>query len=99
MGQLTAGLYCGLCDVLSGKGADAYLGKPYTERELRAIIASMLRSVRVHKEAAQREAREQALAERATLLESITDAFFALDRDLRFTYANRRALEPRAVAH
>jgi len=75
------------------EGADAYLGKPYTELELRAIIASMLRSVRVRKEVAQHEAREQALTERAALLESITDAFFALDRDLRFTYANRRALE------
>src|SRR5882757_7505135 len=79
------------------EGADAYLAKPYTERELRACIGSMLQSARRREEAARREATEQteqrALAERATLLESITDAFYALDREFRFTYLNRRALD------
>jgi PAS domain S-box-containing protein len=79
------------------EGADAYLPKPYTERELRACIGSILQSTRLRMEAARDEAIEQAdkraLAERAELLESITDAFYALDRQFRFTYLNRRALD------
>ncbi|MFL6606507.1 MAG: response regulator [Steroidobacteraceae bacterium] len=78
------------------EGADGYLAKPYTEHELRACIGSMLQSARRREEAARREAIEQteqqALAERAALLESITDAFYALDRECRFTYLNQRAL-------
>jgi PAS domain S-box-containing protein len=78
-------------------GADGFLSKPYTERELRALIGSMLRSAKMRAEAAAREAREQAeqraVIERATLLESITDAFYALDRQWRFTYVNQRALD------
>jgi PAS domain S-box-containing protein len=57
----------------------------------------MLQSARRRDEAARREAIEQteqqALAERAALLESITDAFYALDRECRFTYLNQRALD------
>jgi PAS domain S-box-containing protein len=79
------------------EGADGYLAKPYTEHELRACIGSMLQSARRREEAARREAIEQteqqALAERAALLESITDAFYALDRGCRFTYLNQRALD------
>ena len=79
------------------EGADGYLSKPYTEHELRACIASMLQSARRRDEAARREAIEQAeqqaLADRAALLESITDAFYALDRECRFTYLNQRALD------
>jgi PAS domain S-box-containing protein len=79
------------------EGADGFLAKPYTERELRALIGSMLRSARMRTDAAGREAREQAeqkaVLERATLLESITDAFFALDRQWRHTYVNQRALD------
>src|SRR6195256_4024488 len=79
------------------EGADGYLAKPYTELELRACIGSMLQSARRREEAARREAIEQteqqALTERAALLESITDAFYALDRECRFTYLNQRALD------
>jgi PAS domain S-box-containing protein len=79
------------------EGADGFLAKPYTERELRALIGSMLRSARIRSDAAGREAREQAeqkaVIERATLLESITDAFYALDRQWRHTYVNQRALD------
>jgi PAS domain S-box-containing protein len=64
------------------EGADGYLAKPYTEHELRAYIGSMLQ-----------QTEQRALAERAALLESITDAFYALDREFRFTYLNRRALD------
>jgi PAS domain S-box-containing protein len=79
------------------EGADGFLSKPYTERELRALIGSMLRSAQVRAEVASREAREQAeqkaVIERSRLLESITDAFYALDRQWRFTYVNQRALD------
>ena len=79
------------------EGADGYLAKPYTERELRACIGSMLKSARRREETARRDALEQAerraQADRATLLESITDAFYALDREFRFTYLNQRALD------
>jgi len=79
------------------EGADGYLPKPYTERELRALIGSMLHAAQLRSEAARREAREQvetqALIERSTLLESITDGFYALDRQGRFTYINQRALD------
>jgi PAS domain S-box-containing protein len=78
-------------------GADGYLSKPYTERELRARIRSMLHAADLRREEAQRLAREEAekraVAERAAILESITDAFFAMDRRYRFTYVNQRALE------
>jgi PAS domain S-box-containing protein len=77
------------------EGADAFLAKPYTERELRALVGSMLNSARKRTEAAAREAREQAeqkaVLDRAALLESITDAFYALDRGWHFTYVNQRA--------
>ena len=42
------------------EGADGFLAKPYTERELRALIGSMLRSAQLRTEAAGRNAREQA---------------------------------------
>lgn len=79
------------------EGADGYLAKPYTEQELRACIGSLLQSARRREEAARRAAMEQseqqAMAERAALLESITDAFYALDREWRFSYLNQRALD------
>src|SRR5713226_7318112 len=57
------------------QGADGFLSKPYTERELRALIGSMLRSAQMRADAAARDAREEAeqraVIERATLLESI----------------------------
>lgn len=78
-------------------GADSYLPKPYTERELRVRIRSMLHGSRIRAEAARREANDRAeqkaTVERAALLESITDAFYALDRQWRFTYVNQRALD------
>ena len=79
------------------EGADGYLAKPYSERELRALIGSMIQSARQRAEAVRREAtaeaEQRAMADRAALLESITDAFFALDRDWRFIYVNQRALD------
>ena len=59
------------------EGADGYLSKPYTEQELRACIGSLLQSSRRREEAARRAAIEQteqqAMAERAALLERITE--------------------------
>jgi PAS domain S-box-containing protein len=79
------------------KGADGFLAKPYTERELRALIGSMLRSAKLRAEAAGREARDRAeqqtLSERVALFERMTDCFYALDRQWRFTYVNQRALD------
>jgi PAS domain S-box-containing protein len=75
------------------EGADGYLAKPYSVGELRAIVGAMLQSAEHRSETARREARQQALSERAALLESITDAFYALDRQMRFTYVNQRALD------
>jgi PAS domain S-box-containing protein len=79
------------------QGADGYLAKPYTERELRARIRAMVQIARQRAAATRREALAQAereaMAERAALLESITDAFYALDRQFRFTYANQLALD------
>ncbi|MBS0419472.1 MAG: response regulator [Proteobacteria bacterium] len=79
------------------QGADGYLAKPYTLRELRARLRTMVQAARDRAEASRREALEQAereaVAERATLLESITDPFYALDQDFRFTYINQRAVD------
>jgi DNA-binding response OmpR family regulator len=41
------------------QGADGFLAKPYTERELRALIGSMLRSAQSRAESAVRQARDQ----------------------------------------
>jgi PAS domain S-box-containing protein len=79
------------------QGADGFLAKPYTERELRELIGSMLRSAQLRAEAAGRDARDRAeqhaVIEPATLLDRITDGIFALDNQWRFTYVNQRALE------
>jgi PAS domain S-box-containing protein len=79
------------------EGADGYLTKPYNERELRVRVRSMLRASQLRTQSVRREVLEQttaqAMAERAALLESITDAFYALDADWRFTYVNQRALD------
>ena len=51
-------------------GADGYLTKPYTERELRAYIGSMLRAAHRRGDAVRSEAERKALRERAALLEA-----------------------------
>jgi DNA-binding response OmpR family regulator len=59
------------------QGADGFLAKPYTERELRALIGSMLRSARSRAEAAVRQARDQleqqAAVERAALKQTLAE--------------------------
>jgi PAS domain S-box-containing protein len=77
-------------------GADDYLVKPFSARELLARVGAHLEMARVRREAARREdelraeallAQEQA----AAILETITDGFVALDRDWRFTHVNAEA--------
>jgi len=64
------------------------------EGDLRGF-AKVTRDITAHKVAEERErllAREQAALERATdILESISDAFFAVDEEWRFTYINGKA--------
>lgn len=63
-------------------GADDYLIKPFSARELLARVEATLKLARLRQEATQRE---------HIILNRITDAFMALDRDFRFTYANEAA--------
>jgi PAS domain S-box-containing protein len=60
-------------------------------------FAKVTRDITARKEAEERErllAREQAAREQATdILESISDAFFAVDNQWRFTYVNSKAEE------
>ncbi|MGB8688282.1 MAG: ATP-binding protein [Microcoleus sp.] len=60
-------------------GADDYLIKPFSARELLARVEASLKLSRLRQEAIVRE---------QTLLGRVTDAFMALDLDFRFTYAN-----------
>ncbi|MBW4649765.1 MAG: response regulator [Kastovskya adunca ATA6-11-RM4] len=74
-------------------GADDYLIKPFSARELLARVEAALKLARLRQEAARREQELRAdteLAQRqlAQILENMTDAFIALDRDWRITYQN-----------
>ena len=77
-------------------GADDYMVKPFTARELLARVGGHLGMSRLRREAA---ARERALRDEAegaherasTILESISDAFVAIDANWRFTYMNAAA--------
>ena len=85
-------------------GAVDYLFKPLDPDVLRAKVRAFV-SLYVERDAAERRARRRYAdlahreAERASerraavILESITDAFYALDADFHFTYVNRRAEE------
>ncbi len=70
-------------------GADDYLTKPFHARELLARVASQidLAALRRQAETERRLGEERSRA----ILESITDAFFAVDRAWKFTYVNRQA--------
>jgi PAS domain S-box-containing protein len=77
-------------------GADDYMVKPFTARELLARVGSHLAMGRLRRESAEHERALRAEAEAAhqrtsTILESISDSFFALDRDWRFSYVNAEA--------
>ncbi|HET9682651.1 MAG TPA: ATP-binding protein [Gemmatimonadaceae bacterium] len=85
-------------------GAVDYLFKPLDPDVLRAKVRAFV-GMYLERDAADRSARRryadlaQQEAERASerraaaILESVTDAFYALDGDFRFTYVNKRAEE------
>lgn len=77
-------------------GADDYIVKPFTARELLARVGAHVSMNRLRGETAERERAlraeaEAARARTAAILESISDAFIALDREWRFTYINDEA--------
>jgi PAS domain S-box-containing protein len=65
-----------------GVGADDYLVKPFSARELMARVSAHLRLAKI---------RDDARSQSTRLLESITDGFLALNREWRFTYTNAEA--------
>jgi PAS domain S-box-containing protein len=84
-------------------GADDYLIKPFSARELLARIEATLKLSKLRQEALQREQTLRAASETSRqqaeaalkridqLLESMNDAFIALDRDWRIIYQNATA--------
>ena len=79
-------------------GADDYLIKPFSARELLARVEATLKLAQLRREAAQQEQALRLEAETAkqqieTILSSIRDGFFVLDRNWRFTYVNDRHCE------
>ncbi|NJK46908.1 PAS domain-containing protein [Candidatus Gracilibacteria bacterium] len=84
-------------------GADDYLIKPFSARELLARVESNIKLSRLRKEAARRERELREASEAARrdaqkayqqieqILESMTDAFVALDPDWRIIYMNAAA--------
>ncbi len=74
-------------------GADDYLVKPFSARELLARVKATLEMARLRQEAVRSELEVEAAKERAIILERVTDAFYGLDRQWRFTYVNQRCEE------
>jgi PAS domain S-box-containing protein len=77
-------------------GADDYLVKPFSPRELLARVGAHLELARIRRAAAHRESElraevRHAQEQAADILESITDGFVALDREWRFTHVNAEA--------
>lgn len=77
-------------------GADDYLIKPFSARELLARVEATLKMAQLRQALAQREQELRVEAEVARdrvhrILESITDAFVAFDRNWRYTYVNQAA--------
>ncbi|MDB5035346.1 MAG: domain S-box [Chlorobi bacterium] len=70
-------------------GADDYLIKPFSARELLARVAGTLALARLRRLAFQRE--EELKAETSNILESITEGFIELDGGYNFTYVNSAA--------
>jgi PAS domain S-box-containing protein len=72
-------------------GADDCLGKPFGARELLSRVGLHLAMARFGREASEAvRASERRLAE---VLEAIGEAVYAMDRDERILFANRKALE------
>ncbi len=78
-------------------GADDYLIKPFSARELIARVEAQLKMARLRKQATEQEAvlaREVREARRFAweVLEHIPESFATLDRDFRITYMNPAAV-------
>ncbi|MGF1933691.1 MAG: ATP-binding protein [Nostoc sp. ChiQUE02] len=79
-------------------GADDYLIKPFSARELLARVEAALKMARLRQEAMQREQGLRIEAETAkvhleTVLAGIQDQFFVLDREWRYSFVNERVAE------
>ncbi|MES2889413.1 MAG: ATP-binding protein [Pseudomonadota bacterium] len=70
-------------------GADDYLVKPFTARELVARVTATIAVARERRRAIERE--NDLRAETVNILESIREGFVALDAQWRFTYVNAEA--------
>jgi PAS domain S-box-containing protein len=81
-------------------GADDYIIKPFSARELVARVAGALALARARREALRRE--QELRAETTDVLESIAEGFIALDAGFRVTYLNPEAErmigQPRALS-
>ncbi|MGA2852380.1 MAG: ATP-binding protein [Terracidiphilus sp.] len=81
-----------------GAGADDYLTKPFSARELVARVEAQLKMARLRKDASEQEAalnreinRTRQFAWEA--LEHIPEVFYIFDREFRFTYINAAGAE------
>jgi PAS domain S-box-containing protein len=79
-------------------GADDYLTKPFSARELVARVEGQLKLARLRKQAADQQAALSLEIFKAKqfaweALEHIPDIFFTFDRDFRFTYVNAAGAE------
>ncbi|MBW4491277.1 MAG: response regulator [Trichocoleus desertorum ATA4-8-CV12] len=79
-------------------GADDYLIKPFSTRELLVRVEASLKLARLRRETQQREQTLRLEAETAqqsveTILSSINDGFYRLDRNWCYTYINDRNCE------
>jgi len=75
-------------------GADDYLTKPFSSRELLARVSSLVEHAqRARVERSLRAEAEDARSRMNVVLESVNEAFVAVDRSWRITFANRRAGE------
>ncbi len=77
-------------------GADDYLIKPFSARELLARVEATLKLAQMRQEVvryeqALRVEAEAARSQISNILESITDAFVTFDRQWRYTYVNAQA--------
>ncbi|MDZ8051416.1 MAG: PAS domain S-box protein [Aulosira sp. ZfuVER01] len=82
-----------LCITALEMGADDYLSQPFSDSQLLSRIKINLKMSRLRQATVQRQQQLQtelktAKAQVTTILESMTDAFYSLDRDWCFTYIN-----------
>ena len=79
-------------------GADDYLIKPFSARELLARVEASLKLARLRQEAFQREQTLRLQVEMAqmtleTTLASVSDSLAVFDADWRYTYVNAKSIE------